>query len=314
MFSDLELMAFELYQSKRKWLLLGIYKPPSQNVIEFLNRIALIIDYYLQTDENILAIGDFNLSVDNSHLEAFMQAYDFSSLIKKPTCYQSITPSCIDLILTNRKSLFKLSNNFETGLSDHHKLVCTILKSGGFKGAPIEKIYCSYKTFDVSSFKITLKIELEKVKRESYGEFEAVFLKELNKHAPLKKKFLRHNNTFMTKDLRKQIMVRSKLRNIFNKNRNFKNWCKYKCQRNLCLNLLRKTKKSFYKNLDEKRVSDNKVFWEKVKPSFSDKGVNSSKITLVEKNSIIVDEKKIANIINNYFINITKTLNLNTLN
>ena len=39
------------------------------------------------------------------------------------------------------KSLFKLSNTFETGLSDHHKLVCTILKSGGFKAAPIKKIY-----------------------------------------------------------------------------------------------------------------------------------------------------------------------------
>ena len=56
------------------------------------------------------------------------------------------------------------------------------------------------------------------------------------------------------------------------------------------------------------------MFWKKVKPSFSDKGVNSSKITLVEKNSIIVDEKKIANIMNNDFINITKTLSLKTLN
>ena len=315
MFSDLEFMSFELHQSKRKWLLLGIYKLPSQNVVEFLNRISLIIDYYLQTCENILAIGDFNLSVGNSHLEAFMQAYDFSNLIKKPTCYQSNPPSCIDLILTNRKSLFKLSNTFETGLSDHHKLVCTILKSGGFKGAPIEKIYRSYKTYDVSNFKITLKIELEKVKSESYGEFEAVFLKELNKHAPLKKTFLRYNNNpFMTKDLRKQIMVQFKLRNIFNKNRNYKDWCKSKRQRNLCLNLLRKTKKSFYKTLDVKQVSDNKVFWKKVKPSFSDKGVNCSKITLVEKNSIIVDEKKIANIMNNHFINITKTLSLKTLN
>ena len=89
-----------------------------------------------------------------------------------------------------------------------------------------------------------MKIEQEKVKSESYGEFEAVFLKELNKHAPLKKKFLRHNNNpFMTKDLRKQIMVLSKLRSIFNKNRNYENWCKYNCQRNLCLNLLRKNKK-----------------------------------------------------------------------
>ena len=149
---------------KGKWLLLGIYKPPYQNVIEFLNRISLIIEYYLQTYENILAIGDFNLSVDNSHLEVFMQAYDFSSLIKKHISYQSNNPSCIDLILTNRKSLFKLSNNFETGLSDHHKLVCTILESGGFEGAPIEKIYRSYKTFHVSNFKNTLKIEQEKSK------------------------------------------------------------------------------------------------------------------------------------------------------
>ena len=63
MFSDLELMAFELHQSKRKWLFLGIYKPPSQNDIEFLRRISLILDYYLPTYENFVLVGDFNLSV-----------------------------------------------------------------------------------------------------------------------------------------------------------------------------------------------------------------------------------------------------------
>ena len=97
-------------------------------------------------------------------------------------------------------------------------------------------------------------------------------------YAPLKKKFLRHNNNSSKL---------SKLRNIFNKNRNYENRCKYKCQRNLCLNLKKKsyekTKKSFYKNLDKKQASDNKVFWKNVKPSFSDKGVNFSKIALVEK-------------------------------
>ena len=71
-------------------------------------------------------------------------------------------------------------------------------------------------------------------------------------------------------------------------------------------------KKSFYKNLDEKEVPDNKVFWKNVKPSFSGKDANPSKMTLVKKNSIIVDENKIANILNNYFI-ITKTLDLKTL-
>ena len=59
-----------------------------------------------------------------------------------------------------------------------------------------------------------------------------------------------------------------------------------------------------------KQVSDNKLFWKSVKPFFNDKGSNSSKITLVEENNIISDEEEIANIMNNYFINVTKTLNL----
>ena len=74
---------------------------------------------------------------------------------------------------------------------------------------------------------------------------------------------------------------------------------------------MRKTKKNFYKALDEKQVSDSKTFWKNVRPFFSDNGVNSSKITLVEKNAIVVDKDKIANVMNNYFINITKNLNLN---
>ena len=140
---------------------------------------------------------------------------------------------------------------------------------------------------------------MENLKSERYDEFEAVFLNELNYHAPLKKKFIKHNNNpFLTKDLRKQIMARPKFGNIFNSKKNYENWCKYKRQRNLCLNLLRKTKKSFYKNLDEKQVSDNKVFWKNVKPFFSDKVVNSSKKPLVVKNSILLDDNKIENIMN----------------
>ena len=163
MFSDLELMAFELHQSKRKWLFLGIYKPPSQNDIEFLRRTSLILDYYLPMYENFVVIVDLNLPVENSHLEAIIQAYDLSSLIKKPTCYESHTPSCIDLILTNRKHLLQLSNTFQTSLSNHHKLICTILKSGGYKGVPIEKIYRSYKTFHADQFQKILKIKLENI-------------------------------------------------------------------------------------------------------------------------------------------------------
>ena len=74
--------------------------------------------------------GDFNLCVENTHLEATLENYDLDNLINMPTCYQSNDPTCIDLILTNKKNLFKLSDTFKAGLFDHHKLISTILKSG----------------------------------------------------------------------------------------------------------------------------------------------------------------------------------------
>ena len=73
-------------------------------------------------------IGDFNLSSDDISLESFLQAYKLISLIKEPTCFQSSNPSCIDLILTNQKNMYKLSNTFETRISDHHKLISTVAK------------------------------------------------------------------------------------------------------------------------------------------------------------------------------------------
>ena len=55
---------------------------------------------------------------------------------------------------------------------------------------------------------------------------------------------------------------------------------------------------------------DNQTFWKLVKPNFSDKRLNSRRKTLLENNSILTDDKNIAKTMNNFFINITKKLNL----
>ena len=123
----------------------------------------------------------------------------------------------------------------------------------------------------------TLKDKLEKLTNHFYTDFEKVFLKELNKHAPLKKVLRHNNNAFMTKELQKEIMLRSKLKNKFNKERNHINWCNYKRHRNHFLSILLKTKKEYFNSLNMKQVSDNKLFWKSVKPFFNDKGSNSSK-------------------------------------
>ena len=47
-----------------------------------------------------------------------------------------------------------------------------------------------------------------------------------------------------------------------------------------------------------------------MKPNLNDKGSVSEKITLVENNIILTEEKEIENIMNNFFISVTKTLDL----
>ena len=71
-----------------------------------------------------------------------------------------------------------------------------------------------------------------------------------------------------------------------------------------------KTKRAFYNNLETKSVTDNKLFWKVIKPSFSDKTISNENVTLVESEEIITDEKRVSEIFNEYFGNIVASLNI----
>ena len=60
-------------------------------------------------------------------------------------------------------------------------------------------------------------------------------------------------------------------------------------------------------------ITDNKKFWKTTRPNFSGKGYSQTKITFVEKDSIITDKKRNATLMNNYFISITKNLDMKPL-
>ena len=49
--------------------------------------------------------------------------------------------------------MYKLSNTFETWLSDHHKLISTIAKYGSFKGRPRKKIINAITLEPISTLK-----------------------------------------------------------------------------------------------------------------------------------------------------------------
>ena len=104
----------------------------------------------------------------------------------------------------------------------------------------------------------------------------------LHAHAPCKTKVIRANEApFMNKDLKKSIMTRSRLRNRYLKSPSVLNRNVYKSQRNLCTALLRKHKRDYFNNLDTKFISDNKKFWNAIRPLFSEKVKASQKISII---------------------------------
>ena len=133
--------------------------------------------------------------------------------------------------------------------------------------------------------------------------------------APQKNKYSGGNNMlFINKTIKKAFMKRSCLRNIYLKNRSGYDKREYNKQRNYCVSLLRKTKTNYYVNLNEKDLTDNKQFWQTVKPLLSDKIKSSEKITLVEQretvgtdgnidDELVNDDVKIAEIFNRFFSN-----------
>ena len=237
-----EIVLFEFSVSNKKWLLLGNYKPPSQNDFSFIKELNLALNFFRPIYENFVLLGDFNMSTENPNLKNFMCSFDLESLIDSPTCFKSLNPTCIDLILTDKKNHFMKSATFETGFSDHPKLTTIILRKTMSKGNSKKMLYRDYKRFDRKKFETELKLKLNLQTNLSYSTFQAGFLEILNKIAPVKAKVLRFNNNvfiFMIKSLRKAIMLRSRLKNNFNRKRSDQNWDNCKKQRKFCIKLLR---------------------------------------------------------------------------
>ena len=60
--------------------------------------------------------------------------------------------------------------------------------------------------------------------------------------------------------------------------------------------LLRGTKKDYFQNLNVKDLLDNKKFWKTIKPHLSNKGLNSNKMLVKEKDKLVSNEKQLASI------------------
>ena len=194
------MIPFEKNLTKETQLFVNIYKPASQSSQYFLDILGDLVEFYSQDDDNKVIFGGFNLEPSNPSIASFMNIQNLFNFVKNNTCFKG-EDLCIDLILTNRKYSFKNTFSFKTGLSDHHHLIYSVIKT-------------TTEFEEPKKFGKTRKNMITQISRK---KFINVFI---YKHASKKIKTFRGNqNPHINKTLLKAIMKRSQLKNKANKTR-----------------------------------------------------------------------------------------------
>ena len=211
----------------------------------FFNELNETLSKAVNSYQNIIVIGDLNIDVSdpdkdiNNYLSDFVDTFSLSNLINRKKSHKNLSGTTIDVMLTSRPNGFQKTCTVVKGLSDFHKMIILCLKTTFKKIPPKKIIFRDYKKFHEQNFLYDLDQQMIKGKfykeKNMYESFSDTFKAIVNKHAPLKEKMVRGNNApFMTNELRKAIMNRSRLKKKYQDwptRENFKNWKK---QKNKC--------------------------------------------------------------------------------
>ena len=177
--------------------------------------------------------------------------------------------------------------------------------------------YRSYKNFNREQFLCDLAsapfhaAQVFDTVDDAYWFSESLLLDVVNKHAPLKKRVIKQRQIpYMNSMLRKQNNVRDRFKRIWLKNKSMKNREAYVRHRNLSTKL---RKQSLNKYLKDKctinNTHNNKEFWKITKPFMSHKGSSANTdISLIENDAIINDQTGVATVLNDYYVNVTKSI------
>ena len=165
--------------------------------------------------------------------------------------------------------------------------------------------------FNEEKFKTDPKNSLRITNNSLYHVSEKVFLIDLGRHAPIKNRTVKANHApYITKIMRKAIIKRTELQHRYFKTRSSENLKLLKQQRNFCSRLYKREKQKYFNHLDLNKITDNKHFWKTVKPLLSDKGVNTTKISLVDGGKTVTEDKEVAKTLNQYFSTAVNSLDI----
>lgn len=215
-----------------------MYGPPNMKDCDFFQNLTIMSDNILTKFDHFMIIGDLNydLLCDKGRpLLDFTEIFDLHCLVKNPTCFmKNCTPSLLDNILTNSRSLCMKTQNFATGISDCHNFICTVINNATQKIEKVKISYRSFKNLDVNALNTDLSnIRIPNVNEidprsdnvnNLYQNFESAVSDIYDKHVPVKQMYRKAKQVpYMNKTLRKAIYLKKMYLHKFQKLKSHEN-------------------------------------------------------------------------------------------
>ena len=141
--AELENIWLEIRSLKNKYMLGHFYRPPNPTS-DFWEKFDSTIEKAAEENIDLIILGDFNQDIlkinSNSPFLRILSKYNLQNIINEPTRVTNTTSTCIDLLLTNHKSIINNSQVLPPFNSDHSTITAEI----------------TYKTYKAQAYKKTI--------------------------------------------------------------------------------------------------------------------------------------------------------------
>ena len=207
-------------------------------------------------------MGDFNQDIlkinSNSPFLRILSKYNLQNIINEPTRVTNTTSTCIDLLLTNHKSIINNSQVLPPFNSDHSKITAEITYKT-YKAQAYKKTIRKYEEADKNLIKNKLEsqdwsfINSNDDMNQINENFSNIITELADLSIPKVSFTYRPNDKpWMNNNIRRIMRQRDRLF-LKAKNKNTElSWINYRNKRNEVVQMIRDTKKSYIANLQTK--------------------------------------------------------------
>lgn len=313
--------------NKWSFVLVGVYRKPQLQNLEFLSRLDKLIELLsaLKDVKDFVIAGDFNLNVLNctpeiQHFKNILKSHSVHYLVDFPTRVTANTSTAIDNILTNIDKSLSHVIGIVTALSDHDGQILELTIPGA-KDFVNNYEYTVQRDFSVNNMNVFncilsrenwMPVYLAKVEDKFklfnsifHYNFDLVFTKKKVKKYVNKSKFNWINQDLVTeqKDIVKLTKQAKSSGNV-----EMLNYTKF-----INMNYKRRlinAKKTFYDQLINKSDNVSKKTWEiiNLETGKKSKGIKDSPHEIRIHDEVISDPLSISNCFNNYFVEVIENL------